>query len=92
MNKEIQVSNELLSWVFGCECVYLHDDYDIDNSFHKGDIKIAYKQEKKWDVHKISIYQFTHLAKIKAFECGYEIDEKPYHTAVLSKRGELLQA
>ena len=77
MKTEIKISDSLLSWVFGCECEF------VDNlkSYHTlifntdGDINNHYASVCPRG-YQISTHTFIHLAKIKAFECGFTVTER----------------
>ena len=64
----MKISNELLSWVFGCQCEFVELKKNILFSDLIG--------ERSLDMSmSINIYDFINLAKVKAFEARYEVVE-----------------
>ena len=80
-----KISNELLSWVFGCECEFVCSrngnieltgvDLTTPNIFTTGSSLPPTENDLfRFGMH-INLHTFIHLAKIKAFECGYIVND-----------------
>ena len=77
----MKISNELLSWVMGCECEFLYTDENNLITFKPDhvlnivtDSLSSYCNARGGHVD-INIDTFIRIAKIKAFEAGYNIIE-----------------
>lgn len=111
--KEIKISNQLLSWVLGCEC-WIHDHKGvyknhISFSDHNYDKSIQLNRKKYVETGlveqiledqgnysdyfgecKINLHTFINIAKIKAFECEYNVIEFGKQVCV-RRHGEYLK-
>lgn len=83
-----KISNSLLSWILEYDCEFI----EVINS-DKTNTYIVFKPHRNptsTGVHKITdginIHQFIHLAKIKAFEYGYEIMQNAKDTDIVYKK------
>ena len=82
----IKISNNLLKFVFGCECEF--EIVCVDLKCGKIEIESIFflmlveSNRIKVMPRKINLHTFIHLAKIKCFECGYHVLEKAYGSRV----------
>ena len=101
---EIKISNELLSWVLGCEIYNSRpDDYEsIKSSFGnmyistlntstkiKGIKFLGWSKDPQKNYalihsYRVNIHEFINLAKIKAFECGYQITVESHKVVIIN--------
>ena len=75
---DIKISNELLSWVLGCECEFRCVIENVvlckPNHILSVDTDIIMSGCSIIEgTLKINLYTFIHLAKIKALESGYNV-------------------
>ena len=88
----MKISNELISFVFGCECEFKLVDNNTIFLYSEEKIKntdwVAI-WDNKGNESVINIYEFIHLAKAKCLEVGYEVIELSRRTKVFNYDGKL---